>query len=332
MKYDINIVELHITDACTHRCPYCYADAKLTPTSKYADFEVLRKIIDELALSKVKVVALLGGDPVRHPQFIEIAQYVKKSGMKVACMSNTMLIKGYNPVDLVSVIDSIDTTIHGATPREHDEFCQCPGAYNSLIHQLKQYSDLGVTVNIVINIIPQTYMNIYEIAKGIISKGVAVKTLLTQRILPFGRAENSSEYNVNADQVNIAFSQIERVVADFGIEISVEDPYPLCCIEKKYWGFMHGCPEGINRVAISLDGSVSRCGAVPDYSMGNVLETPLLEIWETSDAFDSVRTCKHLILEECIQCEDRIRCCGGCPVSCELYQKNGRNFIKEFKG
>jgi radical SAM protein with 4Fe4S-binding SPASM domain len=332
MKYNVENVELHITDACTHRCPYCYVDAKLTPSSKYSDFEKLKKIIDELALSKVKSIALLGGDPVRHPQFVDIAKYVKQCGIKVSCMSNTMSIKEYTPDQLKTIINSIDTTIHASIPKEHDDFCNCPEAYDSLMNYLNEYSHLGVIVNIVVNIIPQTYDKIYEIVKSVVSRGVIVTTLLTQRILPFGRAENSVEYNVNAEQVNIAFSQIEKVVSEFGIEISVEDPYPLCYIEEKYWKFMHGCPEGINRIAIGLDGNVSRCGAVPDYSMGNILTTPLLQIWEASTIFNSVRACSHLTLPECLNCQYRERCCGGCPVNCEMCNSLGKNFIHEFRG
>lgn len=331
-KLSIETVELHITDACTHSCPYCYADAKLTPYSKYAEVSLTKRIIDEMALSGVEVVALLGGDPIRHPHFVEIAKYVKSSGMKVACMSNTMAIKGHSPEEMCKIIDSIDTTIHASTPEEHDSFCECKGAYDLSMSQLETYSQLGVVVNIVVNIIPQTYNKIYDIVRGVISRNVKVSSLLTQRILPFGRAENSKEYDVTAEQVNIAFSQIERAVGDFGISISVEDPYPLCCIEERYWKFMHGCPEGFNRVAIGIDGSVFRCGAVPDYSMGNVLDTPLLQIWGTSRVFNIVRNNSHLIIEECQNCQLRERCCGGCPVSCDMYNSIGKNFIKEFKG
>ena len=330
-KYSIESVELHITDACTHRCPYCYADAKLT-ASEYANFDIIRKIVDELARSEVKVVALLGGDPVRHPRFVDIARYVKACGMKVACMSNTMVIEGHTPEQTLSFIDSIDTTIHGATADTHDAFCQSYGAYDSIMCYLETYSHLGVNVNIVINIIPQTYNKVYDIVKGVLSKGVIIDTLLTQRILPFGRAENSTEYDVVAKQVNIAFDQIEKAVSDFRIKASVEDPYPLCCVDEKHWKYMHGCPEGINRIAINLDGDVSRCGAVNDYSLGNILTTPLLQIWDSSTTLNSFRTCGHLTLPECLKCTYQGLCCGGCPVICEMCHKTGKNFIREFKG
>lgn len=330
-KYNLDSVELHITDACTHRCPYCYADAKLTPISKYADLATIKRIIDELAVSGVKVVALLGGDPVRHPHFVSIAEYVKQCGMRVACMSNTMVVENHSIERLATIIDSIDTTVHAPTPEEHDAFCRCPGAYDLLMGQLEAYSHLGVTVNIAINIIPQTYDRVYDIVKGVISRNVMVDTLLTQRILPFGRAKNSIDYDVVASQVNAAFAQIESAVNDYGIGVSVEDPYPLCCIEKKFWRFMHGCPEGITRIAVSLDGDVSRCGAVPDYSLGNILSESLLDIWNNSKAFDLVRTGCHLTLQECEECEYKEQCCGGCPISCEMCHSLGKNFIHEFK-
>jgi|GEM_PF-3274182 len=329
--YNIESVELHITDACTHRCPYCYADAKMTPETKYADFDTVKRIIDEISTSGAKVIALLGGDPVLHPRFIDIAKHVKKRGMKVACMSNTMHIKGYTPKEMLGIIDSIDTTIHGISAETHDEFCRCPGAYDSLMCQLKEYSRLGVVTNIVVNIIPHTFDKVYEIVEGVHSHGVLVNSLLTQRILPFGRAKNKNEYNLNAEHVNSAFAQIERAAIDFGIDVSVEDPYPLCCIDKRFWEYMHGCPEGTTRIAINMEGDVSRCGAVPDYSVGNVLRTPIQSIWKESIVFNSVRKGNHLTLPECKDCGFREQCCGGCPVHCEMCNYTGNSFIGSFR-
>jgi radical SAM protein with 4Fe4S-binding SPASM domain len=293
--------------------------------------EKIKHIIDEVASAGAQTIALLGGDPVLHPQFVDIAKHVKRKGMRVTCMSNTMAIHVYEPEQLVDTIDGIDTTIHGANAEEHDNFCKCEGAYDSLTMRLRKYADLGVAINIVVNIIPQTYNKIYEIVSGIISRHVNVQSLLTQRILPFGRARNTSEYDVDAAQVNIAFNQIERIVRDFHIDISVEDPYPLCCIEKPFWRFMHGCPEGFNRIAINMDGDISRCGAVPDYSVGNVFLTPIDEIWKTSEAFNAVRNCNHLVLQECKECTHQKQCYGGCPVSCEICNSTKENFIAKFK-
>lgn len=324
-------VELHITNLCTHKCPYCYLDAGLKIKPDHANLTTLYKVIDEIDKCNVDTISLLGGDPALHPNIIDILQYInEKTRINVAFMSNTMSIVGETPKNLAKLIETIDTTIHGKNAIEHDAFCKKKGAYNLLIKKLKLFSSLGVKINIAVNLIPDTYDKVYEIVKGLISDGVKINSLLIQRILPFGRAKYSNTYNINKKQLNIAFHQIAQVEETFRIGISVEDPYPLCCLEEKFRNYMHGCPEGRSRIAINGKGDVSRCGAVADYSMGNILTTPLCYLWDNAEEFRSFRNHKHLVIEECRKCDLRNICGGGCPISCELCNEANLNFVQEF--
>ena len=311
----INSVELHITNACTHNCPYCYMNANLNPNRvKYMDKNVLAKIIGKLKEADVKIVALLGGDPALHPEIMYILQRIHDSGMAVSLMSNTMMLP--DPQKAITLIDNIDVTLHGRNAKEHDGFCGCLGAFESLMDNLKYYNDGGVNVNIAVNITPMTYNKIFEIIESVINRGIIVNSLLTQRILPNGRAFGTTEWNASAEQVNIAFSQAVLAQNRFGIGISVEDPYPFCVIDKKYHQFMHGCPEGTTRLAIGMNGEVSRCGADPSFSQYNILWDSVDYIWNDSDLFKEFRE-KHFLPKECRECVYLQECGGGCPISCE---------------
>lgn len=316
----IEYAELHITNACTHRCPYCYFNASMDPAEiVHADLTVIEKILRELKRTNVGLVALLGGDPVQHPEIVAIIKMVHDLGIDVSIMSNTMQIK--NAEFVATMIKNIDATIHGRSAEEHDLFCGCKGAYDLLISNLKFYNERGIHVNVAVNIIPQTYNKIYEIIKGVVEHGVHVEKLLTQRILPYGRAEKSFSWNVSPRQVNIAFAQAVQAQKDFGIEISVEDPYPLCCIDEAYHQFMHGCPEGRDRIAIGMNGDITRCGAEPKYSKHNIITESLDHIWNNSDLFDDFRKKKYLPAK-CMTCSLLEQCRGGCPISCEYCTKN----------
>lgn len=192
----IKSVELHITNACTHKCPYCYMNANMNPKQiRYSDFKVLKQIIKILKKANVEVVALLEGDPVCHPDIIKILQFIHNSGIKASIMSNTMDI--YDRETAVSLIDNIDATFHGRNAEEHDTFCQCFGAFELLLNNLKFYNSKGVNINIAVNIIPQTYDKIYEIVEAVMKRNIHVDTLLTQRILPNGRAMGTNIWYVS---------------------------------------------------------------------------------------------------------------------------------------
>lgn len=287
---------------------------------EHADYSTIIQIIEKLYRFGVSYICLVGGDPAEHPQIESIMEEIHNRGITVSIMSNTM--KFSDPFRASKAIDNIDATIHGCNSTEHDSFCGCPGAYDLLTSNLKYFSDCGININLAVNVTPVTFDKAYTIVQGIINKGIKVNQLLTQRILPYGRASGTSCWNTTAEQVNFFFSQAQRAVHDFGIDVSVEDPYPFCCIDNQYHKFMHGCPEGRDRMAIGMHGEVFRCGAEPVSSNVNVLKCSMDYIWNESGVFDVFRMKKYLP-SECIGCSLINTCQGGCPISCEKCKMNG---------
>ena len=327
-KLNIDIVELMITNECTHHCPYCYANATIDKNKvKHASFETLVNIIREFKRNNIAMVALLGGDPVRHPEFSKIVKQVKDNGMRVSVMSNTMQVA--NIEEIAPIIDNIDTTLHGRNSSEHDSFCHKTGAYELLIKNLVEFSKYDISINIAINLIPQTYNKVYQMTEAVIKRGVHVSGLLFQRILSYGRASRKDVWSIDYKQVNIALEQAAKLEQMYGIEIRVEDPYPLCYIDPRFRKYMHGCPEGKSRIAVSMEGLVSRCGADPNYEAFNILEMPLEKIWYDTNLFKGFRD-KDYLLPDCRECKLLDVCEGGCPICCEQCNLCGKNYLREF--
>ena len=156
--------------------------------------------------------------------------------------------------------------------------------------------------------------------------GVKISYIIIQRIVQFGKAAGSTKYNLNKEQANAALEQINRISEDFGIKITVEDPFPLCVIDKKYHKYMHPCEWGFTKAAISANGDFSRCGADPRCLLGNIFETPIATIWETSPILTSFRKREYLS-EVCQKCKNREICGGGCPLSCESNNDQGMDYL-----
>lgn len=74
------LVDIKITDYCVKNCNYCYQDSSIE--GKHCDWEdVKHHILYELRSMKVFEVAVGGGEPTAHPQFIDILQDIKNAGI-----------------------------------------------------------------------------------------------------------------------------------------------------------------------------------------------------------------------------------------------------------
>lgn len=79
------LVDLELASVCNLKCPMCYtisAEFKAKVNTKLMDFELFKKIIDEIG-GKVPALRLsLRGEATLHKQFIECIAYARQQGIK----------------------------------------------------------------------------------------------------------------------------------------------------------------------------------------------------------------------------------------------------------
>lgn len=73
-------------------------------------------------------------------------------------------------------------------------------------------------------------------------------------------------------------------------------------------------------------GNIAKCCADPNYTIGNILEVPLVELWKKSTALIERRSGKH-IPQSCRDCLQYIHCGGGCILSSEMNDCNGDSML-----
>lgn len=330
-KYSLNTVAFHITYVCTHFCPMCYANEEgdFAPQRKHPDVKQVKSVLKNLRDNGIENVSYVGGDPARYPHILETCQYAADLGFKQSILSNTLEF-GDKAMEVAGYIDSFEGTIHNTTAELHDSFCKKPGAYSLLLSNLKFFSDLGKKIGITINLTPVTYNCVYTIVDNVLNAGIKINYVVFQRIIPFGRAAESKEYELNLQQLDIALKDVAKI-ADRGIEIIFEDPFPMCAVDKQYQKYMHPCEWGLTKVSVDYEGNLSRCGADPRCTLGNLYDAPLVEIWKNSDELCKFRK-KEFLPEKCHLCPMIEQCGGACPISRSSKEFYSEDYMSLLRG
>ena len=79
------LVDLELASICNLKCPMCYtiSDAfKKTVNAKRMDFDLYKKIIDEIKFKVPSIRLSLRGESTLNKHFIECIRYAKKNGIK----------------------------------------------------------------------------------------------------------------------------------------------------------------------------------------------------------------------------------------------------------
>lgn len=91
------MVVLSVTYRCNSKCPSCpYVQSKIRQSYKDTPFmpsEIFKKIADECGKYHSVIRLTGGGEPLLHPQMVELIEYAKSEGAKVGLITNGSLLK-----------------------------------------------------------------------------------------------------------------------------------------------------------------------------------------------------------------------------------------------
>jgi len=112
------LVDIELSTVCNLKCPMCYTitdEYKKKINAEFIDFELFKKIIDEIA-GKVPAIRLsLRGEPTLHPEFAECAKYAKEKGInEISTLTNaSKLTDEYFEKIMLAGVDWITISIDG---------------------------------------------------------------------------------------------------------------------------------------------------------------------------------------------------------------------------
>lgn len=84
-------IHIEPTNACNLRCVHCHHSSPGTHFTKKTgmmDFDLYKKIIDQIKDSSEQITLDSQGEPTNHPRFYDMVEYAKKAGLAVNVLTN----------------------------------------------------------------------------------------------------------------------------------------------------------------------------------------------------------------------------------------------------
>jgi MoaA/NifB/PqqE/SkfB family radical SAM enzyme len=102
----VSTVDFHITTKCSQACPYCWGPRRFRNP---VNTESAKRIIARIKELGIRRIVFTGGDPLQHPDALELIRFAKQLGLETA-LSTTgdfvtpEILKGLSPfLDLISL-------------------------------------------------------------------------------------------------------------------------------------------------------------------------------------------------------------------------------------
>jgi radical SAM protein with 4Fe4S-binding SPASM domain len=240
------LLDLELASICNLKCPMCYTitdEFKQKVTKGFMDFDLYKRIIDEVA-GKVYAIRLsLRGESLLHKNFVECAAYAKKAGIKeVSTLTNGANLKGKKLKKIIeSGIDWITISIDGTGD-----------TYEKIRKPIK---------------FEQIVSNLTEIKNIKVKNGLVKPVIKIQGIWPAVSEDPELYYNT--------FVPISDLIA-FNPLIDYLRKDDDIVYEEDF-----SCPQLYQRIVIGSDGKVMMCSNDEDGKalIGDANEQTVHEIW-----------------------------------------------------
>jgi SynChlorMet cassette radical SAM/SPASM protein ScmE len=298
---------------------------------------------EEMGSVGVQRVTISGGEAFTRPDIFELIDGLIDNKMRYSILTNGTLITeetvdAFNEGKRRMRLDSIQFSIDGSCADVHDA-SRPPKSFDRAIRGLRLMKESGFPLAVRVTVNRYNLHDLENIAR-LLLEDVGLASFGTNEADRFGSAKcYGQDVMLTPAERMAAMGTLKalsmrypgRIVAAAGplaMANMIED------IDKSLSrgetgrpgrGTLCSCGGALQKLAVLHDGTIVPCNLLPDFKIGEIGRTPLLEAWRHGEAINALRRRRSIplsTLPECRGCGYTGFCAGGCPAV--VYAKSGR--------
>lgn len=307
MSNQIQELFIEITNQCQQKCIHCSSSANDTDYESLS-LDDIKRVINETIHLGLKRVTLSGGEPLLHPNIINIIEFLRDTHIKFNIYSCGVKDNEPIPLSLLQYvkdcgINRMIFSIHAASPELQEEITGYKDSLICVMHSIKLAKNIDIDVEVHFVLMRKNKDELDEVIK--LSKDLGVNRLSILRLVNQGRCINDLELSGSECTKILA-----KVKPSYYMPIRLGTPFN--CITHSG----SKCTAGDNKLLISASGEVFPCESFKwlkgnCFNM-NIKDDSIKDIWDNSILLKSIRTAKESRITICSTCKDFKSCHGGC--------------------
>src|SRR5262245_54336701 len=176
------VAHLYVTEQCNLDCHYCNEFNNSIPHPALAD---LKKWMDHIRKLEVMRLGLQGGEPLKHPEIVEIVRHAKSIGFcQVSMSTNGFLLTRQLLADLGEAgLDELQISVDRMTP-----IASTRKAMKSILHKLDWFKDSKIKLQVSGVLFKETLDEMGQVIDTCLDRGIAVHARVRSEERRVGKA------------------------------------------------------------------------------------------------------------------------------------------------
>ncbi|MBD3360189.1 SPASM domain-containing protein, partial [Candidatus Peregrinibacteria bacterium] len=208
-------------------------------------------------------------------------------------------------------LDSVSISIHGFE-NTHEKITGVMGSYKKSMKAIRNLLDSGVNTGICYTGTKDNISEIESFGKYVLDK-YDIFYFGVNRFVPQGRgSKKRHELEPSIEEFNEIIETVGKIKKNYPKrEIKLNDSFPRCLVKNnELKDVVEFCTAGVTFANINEYGDLKLCSG-SSYSIGNVLNESLEDIWQNSEVLKDYRKLDWLD-RRCKECEEFGKCLSGC--------------------
>ncbi len=292
-------LSIELTDGCNLRCVFCYLGTRKKDRKfKFIEKDKLLDFLEICYIHGLSVVELTGGEPLLHPDFIEIFNYCAKKFDIVGVLTNGLLLKENKVKELSKYKDKIfvNISLDSYDEKMHDYLRGVNGAHKAAVNAIKLLSKYGIKSRAAMTVVPETVGQITETMK--FAKEIGATYFNYNPVLPFGYGEELKGSKFDWDTLT---EETRKYL--YQTELNLFENYNDYIPYVDNIDEIKNCGAGFKSFSLDAHGELKLCAmGGRNESFGNVFNEDFERLF-SKDVFKLLRDLHAPSKEICLDCE-----------------------------
>ena len=311
---------LYLTAGCNLACQHCYIAPAYQANGGdggHLEYDLIVQAVEEgipLGLNNVK---LTGGEPLLHPDFVRIVDYLTKMNLSVHMESNgTLLTESLaHHLSKETTVSQISVSLDGAKPTTHDAFRGVKGSFEKACQGIRYLVDAGYRPQIIMSPHAGNLEEVDDLVQLAIELGAG--SVKFNPVQPAGRGSVMEKRGklLNIGQLIKLGNYIDKSLRK-RVSIPLLYSWPLAFRSLDRLSHTEGMCSILNILGIIATGHMAMCGVgiqEPGLCYGMVGKDSIRDTWFNSPLLIELRKKIPFELEGvCADCIFRNDCLGYC--------------------
>jgi len=312
---------LYIAGSCNLACRHCWIEPELIEAGapgKFLDFDLLKKAVIEAKPLGLQSVKLTGGEPMLHPRFREIVDFLDMEGLPITMETNGTLVDG----DIARFLKTkprfsfISVSLDGATSSTHEALRGIAGSFDRTVIGIRELAAAGFRPQLICTL---HRGNVNEIDAIIdLAERLGCGSVKFNHIQNLGRGKLVQVTLSVKELIRIFFDLETKQQSRFNLPVFFDIPIAFHSLRRLLKAPLARCNIQ-NILGILADGTIALCGigvTTQEFIFGHISQTDIPTIWTNHPKLKRLRIQIPFELEGiCGECLHRDLCQGSCVAN-----------------